>query len=195
MSPFGAALPHVRAAAGLTQNTLAARMGIKRSTIARIEGGDSVPKVMTMHRIIAALEPLIDVTPLREAMDPEQTSLAAQVRSLTNRLEKMQTRYGAAMSRNEMLRLEIDRLRRAESPTIASGAFPDGHTPTAEPEPIRLPPPFLPVSRLERYLKMLFETDDEEDCRIANQALRYVTDLVVALEAERPGLKDRRRTA
>src|SRR5690349_9097282 len=152
MSPFGAALPHVRAAAGLTQNTLAARMGIKRSTIARIEGGDSVPKVMTMHRIIAALEPLIDVTPLREAMDPEQTSLAAQVRSLTNRLDKMQTRYGAAMSRNDQYRREIDQLRKnaTESIVASSGAISDGHTTTAEPEPIRLPPPFLPVSRLER---------------------------------------------
>ena len=51
---LAAALIHARAAAGLTQEQLAARMGTKQEVVARWEGGKVLPSTRTLSRLAKA---------------------------------------------------------------------------------------------------------------------------------------------
>jgi len=51
----------LRAARGLTQAQLAERMGTTQSVIARLEAGERVPTLVTLERVAAALEAVLEV--------------------------------------------------------------------------------------------------------------------------------------
>ena len=51
--PFNIA--HLRVARGLTQEQLAERMGAKQSTVARLEAGKYLPRLLTLERVAKAL--------------------------------------------------------------------------------------------------------------------------------------------
>lgn len=53
---FGYALGTVREQRGLTQQALADRVGVKRTAIARLEGGDHAPTMTTLLKLVQALD-------------------------------------------------------------------------------------------------------------------------------------------
>lgn len=59
---FARQLIGARAAAGLTQEELAERTGMKQPNIARLEGGNYKPSVATLERLAAALNVRFEVT-------------------------------------------------------------------------------------------------------------------------------------
>jgi len=150
-----------------------------------------MPTLVTMQRIVAVLDPLIDVSSLLDVMTPEQVDLAAEVDTLTRQLEAATARYAAALSRVDDAEAAVRRLQAENDALRARNA----HTETAGQEPLSVPPPFLELTRLHRYLTALYETEREENCLMANEALRYTADLVAEIERQRPGLKDKRRGA
>ncbi len=53
---FGYALGTVREQRGLTQQALADMIGVKRTAIARLEGGDHAPTMTTLLKLVQALD-------------------------------------------------------------------------------------------------------------------------------------------
>lgn len=53
---FGYALGTVREQRGLTQQALADRVGVKRTAITRLEGGDHAPTMTTLLKLVQALD-------------------------------------------------------------------------------------------------------------------------------------------
>ncbi len=53
---FGYALGGIREQRGLTQQALADIIGVKRSAIARLEGGDHAPTMTTLLKLVQALD-------------------------------------------------------------------------------------------------------------------------------------------
>ena len=53
---FGYALGAVRGQRGLTQQALADMIGVKRTAIARLEGGDHAPTMTTLLKLVQALD-------------------------------------------------------------------------------------------------------------------------------------------
>ncbi len=53
---FGYALGGVREQRGLTQQALADMVGVKRTAIARLEGGDHAPTMTTLLKLVQALD-------------------------------------------------------------------------------------------------------------------------------------------
>lgn len=53
---FGYALGTVREQRGLTQQALADMVGVKRTAIARLEGGDHAPTMTTLLKLVQALD-------------------------------------------------------------------------------------------------------------------------------------------
>jgi HTH-type transcriptional regulator/antitoxin HipB len=58
---LGEQMRELRAARGLTQAQLAGRMGTTQSVIARLEAGERVPTLVTLERVAAALEAVLEV--------------------------------------------------------------------------------------------------------------------------------------
>jgi len=58
---LGAQMRELRAARGLTQAQLAERMGTTQSVVARLEAGDRVPTLVTLERVAAALDAVLEV--------------------------------------------------------------------------------------------------------------------------------------
>lgn len=78
------ALREARRRAGLTQRTLAERVGGAQSVIARIESGDVTPRVDTLERLLKACGAGLSVSPLVEGVDRTQLTQALR-RSHTER--------------------------------------------------------------------------------------------------------------
>jgi len=57
------ALREARLAAGLTQRGLAAGAGVPQSTVARIEGGQMMPRVDTFDRLLRVADKRVAVVP------------------------------------------------------------------------------------------------------------------------------------
>lgn len=53
---FGYALGMVREQRGLTQQALADMIGVKRTAVARLEGGDHAPTMTTLLKLVQALD-------------------------------------------------------------------------------------------------------------------------------------------
>ncbi len=53
---FGYALGRVREQRGLTQQSLADMIGVKRTAIARLEGGNHAPTMTTLLKLVQALD-------------------------------------------------------------------------------------------------------------------------------------------
>jgi len=62
------ALIRARAAAGLTQEEIASRMGMTQSAVARIESGSTFPSLKTLYEYAkaAGVKPVISFEPLSE---------------------------------------------------------------------------------------------------------------------------------
>jgi transcriptional regulator with XRE-family HTH domain len=67
----------IRASTGLTQREFAERVGMKRSQIARIESGKSIPKLETWAKLAAAVGYAVEVNfiPLDEKPQPRERDL------------------------------------------------------------------------------------------------------------------------
>ncbi len=83
------ALRHERELAGLTQQALAARVGISQAAVARIERGDRLPSLTTAERLLAALDRQlrIEVEPLDSHLDAALDEMAGT--ALTERIDHL----------------------------------------------------------------------------------------------------------
>ncbi|MFD1676352.1 helix-turn-helix domain-containing protein [Alicyclobacillus fodiniaquatilis] len=64
---------------GLTQDELAQRAGVKQSAIARLETGNSVPRVDTLFRVADALDLQLELIPRSREGANEQAAAAFHV--------------------------------------------------------------------------------------------------------------------
>ena len=102
-----------RLQAGLTQQQLAARLGVSQAAVAQLEGARANPTIATLERALRAtdhrlelrllaVEPSVDISLLREALRMTPAERIATSERLTRDAEQIRT--GAARSRAKRAR-------------------------------------------------------------------------------------------
>jgi transcriptional regulator with XRE-family HTH domain len=79
-------LKKLREDAGLTQAQLAARLGVKQPVVARVESGNVMPDLRTVHRYAHALGFLVDAPTFRPMPGRKQPSVGRALSSGRSRL-------------------------------------------------------------------------------------------------------------
>jgi transcriptional regulator with XRE-family HTH domain len=76
----GALIRSARKAAGLTQASLAARLGTTQSAVARLERDATSPRVETLRRVLAACGSELELTARRRSSSIDETQVVESLR-------------------------------------------------------------------------------------------------------------------